>query len=302
MDRLHMMEVFAKVAEERSFARAGKALNLSPPAVTRAVSALEDRLGTRLILRTTRTLQLTDAGTRFLADATRILHEVQEADDAAAGSHAAPRGHLHITASVLFGRIFIAPILQDYLDANPQVVASALFVDRVVNLAEEGLDVAIRIGALPDSSLHAIRVGSVRRAICGAPSYFARHGVPQTPQELAAHRIVVAGGVTPHHEWQFVCDGAVRAVTVRPAIVFSTNDAAIEATASGWALTRVLSYQVAPQVEDGTLQTVLRDFEPPPLPVHVVHREGRRPSAKVRSFVDLAVARLRESDCLGWPG
>lgn len=297
MDRLHMMEVFAAVAECGSFAKAARSLRLSPPAVTRAVTALEERLGTQLFLRTTRSVRLTEAGGRFLSDTQRILHEIGEAEEAAAGAHATPRGTLTVTAPVLFGRIYVAPILRDYLDLYPAVSAHALFVDRVVNMADEGVDVAIRIGELPDSSLTAVRVGFVRRVVFGAPGYFAEHGIPARPDELAGHRIVtIENGAVTAVDWRFA-DNAIT-VRLKSRLSVTTLDTAIETALSGWALARALSYQVAPHVAEGTLQVVLREFEPKPLPIHVVHQEGRRASAKLRSFVDFAVELLRSDPAI----
>ena len=297
MDRLHMMEVFAAVAESGSFAKAAKDLRLSPPAVTRAVNALEERLGTRLLLRTTRSVRLTEAGARFLADSQRILQEIAEAEEAATGAHATPRGQLHVTAPVLFGRIYVAPILRDYLDIHPLVSAHAMFLDRVVNMVDEGMDVAVRIGDLPDSSLTAVRVGFVRRVVFGAPAYFARHGAPAHPAELVAHRIVaVESGAAGQVDWRFA-EGALT-VRLQPRLTVTALDTAIETVLSGWAISRALSYQVAPHVAEGALRIILGDFEPKPLPIHVVHREGRRASAKLRSFVDFAVERLRANPAI----
>ncbi len=296
MDRLHTMEVFAAVAGSGSFAKAGKEMGLSPPAVTRAITALENRLGTRLFLRTTRSVRLTEAGMRFLADTQRILHEIGEAEEAAAGAHAAPRGILQVTAPVLFGRIYVAPVLRDFLDAYPLVTANTLFVDRVVNIIEEGLDVAIRIGELPNSSLTATRVGFVRRVLFAAPSYFAEHGTPRHPRELANHRVISSESAA---QWRFGnADNAIP-VRIRPLMVVNNLDTAIESALCGWAMARTLSYQIAPHVAEGRLQIVLRDFEPEPLPIHVVHHEGRRASAKLRTFVDFIVDRLRANAALG---
>ena len=293
MDRLHTMEVFAAVADSGSFAKAARTLRLSPPAVTRAISALEDRLGTRLFRRTTRTVRLTEAGVRFLADTQRILHDIAEAEDAAAGAHIVPRGILHLTAPVLFGRMYVAPVLRDFLDLHPKVSAEVLFVDRVVNIIEEGLDVAIRIGELPDSSLTAIRVGFVRRVVFGAPAYFAGYGAPQHPGELPRHRVISVGTGIPPVDWQFEAGGAGITVRVKPVMGVNTIDTAIDAALCGWAISSALSYQVAPHVAAGRLRIVLESFEPKPLPIHVVHQEGRRASAKLRSFVDFIVERLR---------
>lgn len=302
MDRFHLMAVFVAVADAESFAGGARRLKMSPPAVTRAVVALEERLGVRLLSRTTRVVRVTEAGARFLEDARRILAETVEAEAAAAGVNATPRGHLAVTAPVLFGRLYVMPIIVDYLSAFGEATVSAVFVDRVVNFVDEGLDVGVRIGPLPDSSLRAIRVGRVRRVVVAAPSYLERHGVPQEPEDLARHRVVAASGVSPTDDWAFQAAGARRTVRVRPRIVANTNDGPLEAALRGYGLTRLLSYQVAPQLASGALEKVLAGFEGPDLPVHVIHREGRHGSAKVRSFVDLAVERLRADPALNQEG
>jgi len=298
MDRFHLMNVFVAVADAESFAGAARRLKLSPPAVTRAVLALEERLGVRLLTRSTRVVRVTEAGARYLEDARRILSALDEADAAAAGINATPRGQLAVTAPVLFGRLYVMPIIVEYQCAFEQTTVSALFVDRVVNLADEGIDVGVRIGRLPDSSLRAIRVGRVRRVVVGAPGYFEQHGIPQTPEDLARHRLVASSAASPGNDWVFQSGGEKRTVRVQPRVVANTNDGPLEAARLGYGLTRLLSYQVAPQLAAGALQTVLADYEEPELPVHVIHREGRNAPAKVRSFVDLAVARLRADGAL----
>jgi DNA-binding transcriptional LysR family regulator len=295
MDRLHLMTVFVAVAEEESFAGGARRLGMSPPAVTRAISALEDRLGVKLLNRTTRYVRVTDAGHRYLDDCRRIIHETDEADEAAAGINAEPRGHLAVTAPVMFGRLFVIPGIVDYLRRYPDMEVSAVFLDRVVNLLEEGFDVGIRIGELPDSSMRAIRVGQVRRVLCASPQYLAENGIPNSPSELINHKIVAASGVSPIMDWKFDQDITVR---VKPRLTVTSNDAAIEAIQEGLGISRLLSYQVAPYVTSGQLQTVLGEFEPKALPVHVVHREGRYASAKVRTFVDLIVSRLQAAQAL----
>lgn len=298
MDRFHLMNVFVAVAEAESFAGGARRLRMSPPAVTRAVVALEERLGVRLLTRTTRVVRVTEAGARYLEDARRILIEMEEADAAAAGVNATPRGHLSVTAPVLFGKLYVMPIITEYQSAFEQTTVSALFVDRVVSFIDEGMDVGVRIGPLPDSSLRAIRVGRVRRVLVGAPAYLQEHGIPRTPEDLAGHRLVAASGISPTNDWVFESDGEKRTVRVAPRIVANTNDGPLEAACQGYGLTRLLSYQVAPQLASGELEAVLGDFEGPDLPVHVIHREGRHGSAKVRGFVDLAVARLRADKAL----
>jgi DNA-binding transcriptional LysR family regulator len=298
MDRLHLMTVFAAVAEEESFARAARRLGISPPAVTRAVAALEDRLRVRLLNRSTRLVRTTEAGQRYLEDARRIIAEVDQADEVAAGINAEPHGHLAVTAPVLFGKIFVTPGIVEFLRRYPAMDVSALFVDRVVSLLEEGLDVGIRIGELPDSSLKALRVGHVRRVVCAAPEYLERHGRPLTPEGLAGHQIVVASGVSPNAEWRFQRDEKPCVVRVRPRLTVTSNDSAIEAAARGLGITRLLSYQVAPLLASGQLEIVLAEFEPARVPIHVVHREGRHGSAKIRAFVDLIAGRLKADGSL----
>jgi DNA-binding transcriptional LysR family regulator len=292
MSRFHAMQVFVKVAETSGFAEAARQLNMSPPAVTRAVASLEDQIGARLFTRTTRTVKLTEAGTRYFDDCRRILADVAEAEAAAGGSYAKPTGVLSVTASALFGQDYIAPILTEYLDQNPEVNVRALFVDRITNMVDEGIDVGIRIGELADSSFSAIRVGAVRRVVCGAPAYFEKHGVPRHPSELAKHQIIVSTTSWASLDWRF---GGPQKPVVRiaPRLSFNTYAAVLKSAMLGWGLARPLSYQIGQALIDGDLQTVLSEFEEEPLPVHVVHPEGRRASAKVRAFVDLAVDRLR---------
>jgi DNA-binding transcriptional LysR family regulator len=293
MDRIQTMASLVAVVDEGGFARAARRLKVSPPVITRAIADLEQRLGLALLHRTTRVVRVTEAGARYAADCRRILADLDEADEAALGVHAAARGPLAITAPVLFGNRFVTPIVTQYLRANADTQVGCWFLDRVVNLVEEGLDVAIRIGELPDSSLQAVRVGEVRRIVCASPAYLKEHGIPRTPDSLAKHTLIAASGVTPHSDWQFRIGNATRSIKLRPRMTTTTNDAARTAALSGFGVTRLLSYQVAADIEAGHLRVVLREFEPAPLPIHVVHREGRRATGKVRAFVDLAIAQLR---------
>lgn len=292
------MTVFVAVAEAASFAAAGRRLRMSPPAVTRAVAALEERLGVRLLTRTTRLVRTTDAGARYLEDARRILLEADEADAAAVGVNATPRGHLAITAPALFGKLYVMPIITAYQRAFKETMVSALFVDRIVNLLDEGFDVGLRIGALPDSSLRAIRVGEVRRVVCATPGYLKKHGVPKTPADLANHQIIIATAVSAGSEWTFVKGKQKIGVKLSPRILINTNDGALEAAKDGFGLTRLISYQVASELATGKLKTVLSEYEETPLPIHVIHREGPHGSAKVRRFVDLAIEKLRANMAL----
>jgi DNA-binding transcriptional LysR family regulator len=288
------MTVYVAVVEAEGFAGGARKLRMSPPAVTRAVAALEERLGVKLLNRTTRYVRMTEAGQKYYEDAKRIIALADEADDAVLGINAEPRGQLTVTASVLFGRLYVMPGIIEYLRRYPAVEVNALFVDRVVNLLEEGVDVAIRIAELPDSSHRALRVGSVRRVLCAAPDYLDTHGIPQTPDDLLEHRIILARSLNPNNEMRFQRNGSLQTVKLQPTLSVSDNDSAASAAMAGLGLTRLLSYQIAEPLQAGKLKIVLSEFESPPVPVHVLHREGRHSSAKIRSFVDLMAERLRK--------
>jgi len=298
MDKLHLINVFVTVVDCQGLAGAARKLNMSPPAVTRAMNALETHLGLRLLTRTTRSVRVTDAGERYVQDCRRILAEMLEADESVAGMHASPRGRLTVTAPVLFGSLFVTPIVTEYLRRYPDVSASCLFLDRMVNLMDEGVDVAVRIGELPDSSMQAVRVGQVRRVICASPDYLARQGIPTQPDDLHAHTIISASSVTPNPEWKLMDKGELRSIRLQARMITTTNDSAVNAATGGFGLTRLLSYQVAEPLRNGRLKTVLPDFEPAALPIHVVHREGRHAPQRVRAFLDLAIERLRQDATL----
>lgn len=292
MDRWQAMKVFVKVGEAGSFAAAGRRLNMSPPAVTRIVSSLEEAIGARLLIRTTRSVKLTDAGSRYLADCQRLLSELHEAEASAAATFSKPTGTLSVTAPSMFGARFVMPLLTEFLDLHPDVIGRALFADRIVNLMDEEVDVAVRIGHLPDSGFAATRVGEVRRVVCGSPSYFERHGKPTTPADLIEHGIIAATSAWSSLDWRFNTEESA-SVRITPRLFCSSNEGALQAAVQGWGLTRILSYQIAASLDSGDLQTVLDAYEEPPLPIHIVHPEGRQASAKVRSFVDFAVGKLR---------
>ncbi len=298
MDRLHLMTVFVAVGEEESFAGGARRLGMSPPAVTRAIAALEEHLSVKLLKRTTRHVRVTEAGQRYLDDARRIIADADAADEAAGGVNRAPRGQLAVTAPVLFGKMFVMPGILDYLQRYPDTEVAALFLDRVVNLMEEGIDAGIRIGELPDSSMKAIGVGHVRRIVCAAPAYLAARGTPATPQELTSHTIVAAGSQGAAVDWKFIINGQPESVRLKPRLAVSSNDGAIEAVRSGFGIARLMSYQVAAMIASGELVAVLPTYETARLPIHVVHREDRYGSARLRSFVDLMVARLRAEPSL----
>lgn len=300
MSELAHLRVFVAVAEAGGFAPAARRLRLSPPAVTRAIAALEQHLGARLLHRTTRSVRLTDVGERFLADSRRILMELEEAEAAARGAHVEPQGLLSITASMMFGRLHVAPILLDFLAAHPKVNARALFVDRIVHLMDEGFDVAVRIARLPDSSLTAVPVGTVRPVIVASPDYLAAHGTPQTPDDLAGHRAIGFSQVGAYDaSWVMrLPDGSSYIAKPRIQWVVNDGEVAIAAAAAGHGLARAISYQVAEQIASGRLCRVLQAYEPPPIPVQLVYPAGRRAAAKVRAFVDFTAERLRAEPAL----
>ncbi len=298
MDRFQQLSVFVAVAEEEGFAAAARRLYMSPPAVTRSVAALEDRLGVKLFNRSTRLVRLTEVGVRYLEDARKVLSELESADETAAGINATPRGRLVVTAPVLFGRIYVMPGVVDYLERYPETSVSAMFLDRVVNLLEEGIDVGIRIGHLPDSSLRALPVGRVRVVLCASPAYLERHGVPQSPDDLKQHRMVASIAGNHVLDLKFKTENGEREMQVPAALTTNTNDAATEAALRGYGITRLISYQVAKHIESGELRTVLEEWEPEALPVNIIHREGRHEAARIRAFVDLLAERLRAESAL----
>ncbi len=292
MNRHDEMTAFLAAAEDRSLAAAARRLTVSVPTVTRAISALESRLGVALLARNTRGVQPTEAGERFAQDCRRILQELAEAERSAAGLHAEPRGVLTLAAPLLLGQQLLMPILLDYLHAYPEVQIVGRFMDRAPNLHEEGVDVAIVAGKLPDSSLFAIKLGTIRPLICASPAYLAAHGEPATPGALSAHRIVHSLADSRLAEWRFQNKGEAVTIAFQARLTCATNQAAIIAACRGAGLTRCMSFEVDAPVRAGTLRAVLSAYEPPALPLQIVYREGRRAAARVRSFVDFAVARL----------
>lgn len=285
MDRLDAMAAFVAVAELRGFAPAARRLGLSPSAVTRLVAALEERLSIRLLLRTTRTVTLTDGGARYLERARRILADVVEAEGVARAERTAPTGHLLVAAPQVFGRREVAPLLWDFLARYPGVSGSLMLADRMVNLVEEGVDVAVRIGVLEDSSLASRRAGETRRVVVGAPAYLDQRGRPRAPADLAGHAIIQFTSLTPTPEWHF--HGEQR-VPLQPLFVTNSAEAAIGYAERGGGLTMVLAYQVMSAVQAGALEVVLAAHEPPPLPIHLVHPSARLAPATVRAFIEMA--------------
>jgi DNA-binding transcriptional LysR family regulator len=295
MDRIEAMTVFAAVADAGSFAAAARRLRLAPPAATRAVAALEARLGIRLLNRTTRRVSLTEPGARFLESARRLLAELDAAEKSAAGAAAEPVGQLALTAPLTFGRLHVAPLVSDFLAAHPRVTARLLLVDRVVDLVEEGIDAAVRIGALPDSTLQARKVGEVRRQVVASRAYLRRRGTPRHPRELARHDIIAFGGIGSGGEWKFGAGKERLSVVVAPRLELNDAAAAIALAERGDGVTRILSYQAADALAARRLIPVLERFAPPPIPVQLIHPPGRLLPAKTRAFLDFAAERLRRT-------
>jgi len=298
MDKLHLMHVFVGVAEEESFAAGARRLAMSPPAVTRCIATLEARLGVKLLDRTTRYVRVTEAGQRYLEDARRIIAEVEEADDAVVGINAEPKGHLTITAPVLFGSMYVTPVIVEYLERYPEMKITALFLDRVVNLIEEGVDVGIRIGTLADSSMKAMRVGSVRPMLCASPGYLKKNGLPKHPKELIQHQTIASSIVSPTVDWRFQENNTLLSVRTKPRLIVTSFAAAIEAARCSYGIARQMSYQISQHVASGDLKVILQKFELPQVPIHVIHREDRHKSARVRTFVDMISERLRQNGAL----
>ena len=291
MDRLQALRVFVAVADEESFVAGARQLGLTGPSATRAVNELETSLGARLFTRTTRKVRLTDAGHDFVEEVREILSQLRAAEDAVTGTAQKPAGLLRVTAPQEFGKLHVAPLVAEFAETWPNVHIELLLVDRRVNLVEEGQDVALRIGALPASGLMSRRVGSVRRVICGAPSYLERFGIPQEPVDLnGGHRVVVTG--TMVREWRLGRDQKT-VVRLNPQISTNSVAASINIARQGWGLCQVLSYQVADDLESGRLVSVLQPHEPSPAPVQIVHPAGRKTPAKLRMFIDFAAERLR---------
>ena len=284
------MGAFVHVADLRGFAAAARRLGVSPSSVTRLVASLEDRLGTRLLQRTTRSVTLTDAGARYLERARRILADLEEADSAAQAERTVPTGRFVVAAPHVFGRLHVAPLVCAYLRRYRAVVGELLLGDRIANLVEDGIDCAVRIGVLDDSSLVARHVGATRRVVVASPKYLARRKKLRLPDDLAHHDVIQCSAVTPTLEWRFRDDGDERRVTTVPSYVTNSADAAIGHAELGGGLTAVLAYQVAQSVRARRLQVVLAEFEPEPLPIHVVYPTTRLLSAKVRAFVELITA------------
>jgi DNA-binding transcriptional LysR family regulator len=295
MDRLEAMSLLLSVVEAGSLSAASRKLGVPLPTVSRKISELEAHLNTRLLTRSTRKLALTDSGAAYLAAARRILDEVSEAERAASGEHAAPRGNLVITAPVVFGRLHVLPVIAEFLGQWPEIDVRLVLADRNLDLIDDHIDIAVRIGALADSALVSTRVGAVRSVVCGSPAYFAAHGVPESPADLSALGAVTFGSFSSSQHWVFRDPKSKRElrVAIRPRLTVNTAEAAIDGAATGLGVTRVLSYQVAQAISDGRIQIVLSQYEPAPSPISLIHAGHELTPLKVRMLLDFAVPRLR---------
>jgi DNA-binding transcriptional LysR family regulator len=294
MDKLHAMATFVQIMKSGSLTAAADALETSLPSVVRTLASLERHLGVRLLNRTTRRIHLTDEGVQFLERCRTILSEVQEAEAALTSRQAEPQGRLTITAPVVFGRRYVTPIVNEFVGRYPNLNVDLLLVDRYVNLVEEGLDVAVRVALLNDSSLVAIPVGQARRVICASPHYLHRHGIPRVPQDVSAHRCVRYTGLAPRDEWQFRIGRRSVNIPITSVICCNQIDSALDACINGLGLGMFLSYQVVPHRKSGELRYVLEEFEIEPLPIQVIYPHSKLLSTKVRAFVDECVMQLRK--------
>jgi DNA-binding transcriptional LysR family regulator len=292
VDKLVAMTTFVRIVDSGSLTAAADALDTSLPTVVRTLAALERHLGISLIKRTTRRLHLTDEGAQYLERCRVILSAVQEAETAVA-SRSEPAGRLSVTASALFGRRHVAPVVSDFVRRHPKVTAELLFVDRVVNLIEEGIDVGIRIAHLEDSSMVAIPVGRTRRVVCASEAYLHRHGVPQTPNDVRQHVCIRHVGLAPRNEWRFRTGTRTVVVPITSAITCNDIDSAINACIDGLGLGMFLSYMLPSEANRGRLRYVLEKFEPEPTPIHVIYPQAKLLSNKVRMFIDECVGKLR---------
>lgn len=291
-DRLEAMSILLAVVDAGSLSAASRRLGMPLATLSRKVSELEAHLRTRLFNRTSRGLSLTDAGQAYAAACRRILEDVSEAERAASGEFSAPKGNLVITAPIVFGRLHVLPIVVEFLKTYPEIDIRLVQADRMVNLPEEHVDLAVRIGDLPDSSLVTRRVGMIRRVLCGSPDYFARRGRPERPEDLRAHDCISFQNLTSPGTWAFEADRSGIAVPIHSRLVVTTAEAAIDAAIAGLGVTRVLSYQITDAVAAGRLALALEDFEQSPWPVHLVHHSPGLLPRKLRAFLDFAAPRL----------
>ena len=294
MDRLDAMNVVVAIGEAGSLSAASRHLRMPLPTVSRKLSELEAHLAARLFNRSTRRLTLTDAGVAYLAACKRILEDVAEAERTASGEFSAPRGDLVVAAPVVFGRLHVLPLIVGFQRAFPEVRVRLIQSDRLSNLLEDHVDVAVRIGELSDDQMVATRCGSTRRVTCASADYLTQHGRPRSPEALGPHALIAFEGLTSAEVWTFQGKSSAISVPIRPTLVVNTAEAALDAAIAGAGITRVLSYQVEGAVKAGSLTLVLERFEPEPSPISLVYPQQRRLPLKVRAFLDYVAPRLRK--------
>jgi len=294
MDRFEAMRTLVAAVDGGSLSAASRTLNIPLPTVSRRVSDLETMLGSQLVVRTSRRLLLTESGTAYVASARRVLDELAEAERAASGEYRAPRGELLITAPIMFGKMHVAPVIHDFLGAYPEVTVRLALTDGVVDLVESHVDVAVRLGNLPDSTLVAKRVGEVRWVTCASPDYLARRGAPSSPEELADHDCIAYEGLELWRDWTFAGTRGEQTTIIRPRFSVNTADAVIAAAAAGVGIAYIISYQAADSVRDGILVPILRDWAPSTFPVQIVHASRPHQPLKLRAFLDFVGPRLQQ--------
>lgn len=295
MDRFEAMSMLLEVVGKGSFSAASRSLRVPVTTISRKIADLELLVGTKLLIRTTRQLSLTDAGITYTAAARRIIEQVEEAEREAAGEFTTPKGELVITAPIQFGRLHVLPVVTDFLALFPEINIRFILADRNVHLVDDHVDMAVRIGKLPDTTMIATRVGSVRTVVCASPAFLAGHGVPQRPEELARLPCITVDTPMPSPGWRFQPPASTSAidVTIVPRLSVTTTEAAANAAIRGTGATRLLHYQIADAVASGTLQIILEAFEPDPAPIHLVHAARGQLPLKMRRFLDFAGPRLR---------
>ncbi|KGE65064.1 LysR substrate-binding domain-containing protein [Pseudomonas reactans] len=296
MDRLEAMAILVATVEAGSFSAASRKLSVPLPTVSRKLAALEEHLGVRLLVRSTRSLTLTEAGLTYLQSCKQIIDQVTEAERSVSGEYTTPRGELVVTAPVVFGRLHLLPIINDFLASFPKINIRLILSDKSMHLVDDHIDAALRVGKLPDSSMVATQVGTVCRVVCASPEYLASHGKPTHPNDLMEHTCVSFEGLPSGPMWSFTSAAMptdLLTITVKPRLSVNTAEAAIDAAIASVGLTHILSYQIAHVVEQQRLRLVLREFEPTPIPVNLVHAGQIPLPVKTRSFFDFVVPRLR---------
>lgn len=294
MDRLEAMIILLAAVDHGSLSAASRQLGIPLATVSRRVSELEEHLGVRLLLRGHRKVELTAAGRGYVAACRRIAEDIADAERVAAGEYRAPQGELIISVPLVLGRTYVMPVVVEFLATYPDIRVDVQMTDRVVNLVQEHVDLALRVGELPDSSMTATRVGAIRQMICASPAYLKRRGKPRKPSDLAAHDCIANKYFAFGEDWPFHIDGKLRTLAVPARLFVNSSDAALVATIGGAGIARVLSYQVADLIKSRSLVSLLEAYEPPPIPVSLIYPSQRQEPLKLRAFLDFAIPRLRK--------